>query len=102
MCPLRGQGGGCACLPSLTNQMMALLAARVDVALLNAMVRRAGGGEEEAVPVAPSDVITDPRAMLFPAGPLTFTRGIQIKIVVRGSAAPRMWEALGRRTGVSH
>lgn len=95
LCPLRGRGGSCACLPSLTNQMMEHLAARLDGALLNAMVRRAGGEEEEAVPTPPSDLITDPRAMLFPPGPLTFARGIQIKIVVRGSAAPGMLEAPG-------
>eukprot|EP00897_Mesotaenium_endlicherianum_P006393 jgi/Mesen1/5782/ME000293S04939 len=79
LCPAREAGSECGCIPQLCKLIIEQMAARLDVAIFNALIRDA----DNMTPSDPvSDPITDPRALPFPNGRLSFGHGLQLKIAI--------------------
>ncbi|KAF8095795.1 hypothetical protein N665_0322s0016 [Sinapis alba] len=76
LCPMRGEGHECGCLPVLSKMVMEKCIARVDVAMFNAILRES----EHQVPTDPvSDPIIDSKVLPIPAGDLSFGSGARLK-----------------------
>ncbi|CAH8332160.1 unnamed protein product [Eruca vesicaria subsp. sativa] len=76
LCPMRGEGHECGCLPILSKMVMEKCIARVDVAMFNAILRES----EHQIPTDPvSDPIIDSKVLPIPAGDLSFGSGAQLK-----------------------
>ncbi|KAL3696181.1 hypothetical protein R1sor_010257 [Riccia sorocarpa] len=79
LCPVRGAGHECGCLPMLLKTAIEGLCARLDVALFNAILRNIG----DDVPTDPiSDPVSDPSVLPISPGGLSFGGGSQLKNVV--------------------
>ncbi|KAE9590753.1 hypothetical protein Lalb_Chr20g0110981 [Lupinus albus] len=76
LCPVRGGGHECGCLPVLARMVMEQCIARVDVAMFNAILRESAL-EISTDPV--SDPIVDSKVLTIPAGDLSFRSGAQLK-----------------------
>ncbi|KAL1209869.1 hypothetical protein V5N11_033942 [Cardamine amara subsp. amara] len=76
LCPMRGAGHECGCLPILAKMVMEKCVARIDVAMFNAILRES----EHQIPTDPvSDPILDSRVLPILAGDLSFGSGAQLK-----------------------
>ncbi|KAJ4904890.1 nucleolar protein gar2-related [Raphanus sativus] len=76
LCPMRGEGHECGCLPILSKMVMEKCIARVDVAMFNAILRES----EHQIPTDPvSDPILDSKVLPITAGDLSFGSGAQLK-----------------------
>ncbi|KAG2285110.1 hypothetical protein Bca52824_044714 [Brassica carinata] len=76
LCPMRGGGHECGCLPVLARMVMEKCVGRFDVAMFNAILRES----EHQIPTDPvSDPILDSRVLPIPAGDLSFGSGAQLK-----------------------
>uniref|UniRef100_A0A1J3DFM5 Dilute domain-containing protein n=1 Tax=Noccaea caerulescens TaxID=107243 RepID=A0A1J3DFM5_NOCCA len=76
LCPMRGSGHECGCLPILAKMVMEKCIARVDVAMFNAILRES----EDQIPTDPvSDPILDSSVLPIPSGDLSFGSGAQLK-----------------------
>ncbi|KAL1187967.1 hypothetical protein V5N11_007510 [Cardamine amara subsp. amara] len=76
ICPMRGAGHECGCLPVLAKMVMEMCIDRFDVAMFNAILRES----EHQIPTDPvSDPILDSRVLPIPAGDLSFGSGAQLK-----------------------
>ncbi|KAG2244009.1 hypothetical protein Bca52824_094144 [Brassica carinata] len=76
LCPVRGAGHECGCLPVLARMVMEKCISRFDVAMFNAILRES----EHQIPTDPvSDPILDSRVVPIPAGELSFGSGAQLK-----------------------
>ncbi|CAN6829194.1 unnamed protein product [Brassica oleracea] len=76
LCPTRGEGHECGCLPILSIMVMEKCIARVDVAMFNAILRES----EHQIPTDPvSDPILDSKVLPITAGDLSFGSGAQLK-----------------------
>ncbi|KAJ8758874.1 hypothetical protein K2173_002653 [Erythroxylum novogranatense] len=79
LCPIRAGGHECGCLPVLARLVMEQLVGRLDVAMLNAILRESA----EDMPTDPvSDPICDPKVLPVPAGKFSFGAGAQLKNAV--------------------
>eukprot|EP00850_Spirogloea_muscicola_P018384 SM000168S02583 [mRNA] locus=s168:35959:43415:- [translate_table: standard] len=85
LCPARGIGEDCGCLPTLTWQVLEQCGARLDTALFNALLRDGGGAGMPTDPV--SDPLTEPAALPIQPGQLTFGGGVQLKIAISAWSA---------------
>lgn len=76
ICPMRGAGHECGCLPVLARMVMDKCIGRFDVAMFNAILRES----EHQIPTDPvSDPILDSKVLPIPAGDLSFGSGAQLK-----------------------
>ncbi|CAH2058385.1 unnamed protein product [Thlaspi arvense] len=76
LCPMRGAGHECGCLPVLARMVMEKCMGRFDVAMFNAILRES----EHQIPTDPvSDPILDSKVLPIPAGDLSFGSGAQLK-----------------------
>ncbi|KAL5984221.1 hypothetical protein ACLOJK_018325 [Asimina triloba] len=76
LCPARAGGHECGCVPVLAKMVMEQCAARLDVAMFNAIMRES----ENEIPTDPvSDPIVDSKVLPVPAGHLSFGSGAQLK-----------------------
>ncbi|KAK9698281.1 hypothetical protein RND81_08G093200 [Saponaria officinalis] len=77
LCPVRSGGHDCGCLPVLAKlQIMEQCVARLDVAMLNAILRES----TDDIPTDPvSDPISDAHVLPIPAGKSSFAAGAQLK-----------------------
>ncbi|CAL9245989.1 unnamed protein product [Arabidopsis halleri] len=76
LCPMRGAGHECRCLPILAKMVMEKCIARIDVAMFNAILRES----EHQIPTDPvSDPILDSKVLPILAGNLSFGSGAQLK-----------------------
>ncbi|XP_074294605.1 uncharacterized protein LOC141622466 [Silene latifolia] len=76
LCPVRSAGHECGCLPVLAKLIMEQCVARLDVAMLNALLRESS----EDIPTDPvSDPISDAQVLPIPAGKSSFGAGAQLK-----------------------
>ncbi|KAF2305972.1 hypothetical protein GH714_009203 [Hevea brasiliensis] len=76
LCPLRGGGHECGCLPVLARLIMEQCMARLDVAMFNAILRESA----DDIPTDPlSDPINDSKVLPIPAGKSSFGAGAQLK-----------------------
>ncbi|KAF3558262.1 hypothetical protein F2Q69_00010507 [Brassica cretica] len=76
LCPVRGAGHQCGCLPVLARMVMEKCISRLDVAMFNAILRES----EHQIPTDPvSDPILDSKVLPIPAGELSFGSGAQLK-----------------------
>ncbi|XP_010516408.1 PREDICTED: uncharacterized protein LOC104792073 [Camelina sativa] len=76
LCPMRGAGHECGCLPILGKMVMEKCIARLDVAMFNAILRES----EHQIPTDPvSDPILDAKVLPILAGDLSFGSGAQLK-----------------------
>ncbi|KAJ4904097.1 nucleolar protein gar2-related [Raphanus sativus] len=76
LCPVRGAGHECGCLPVLARMVMEKCVGRFDVAMFNAILRES----EHQIPTDPvSDPILDSKVLPIPAGDLSFGSGAQLK-----------------------
>ncbi|CAL9236589.1 unnamed protein product [Arabidopsis halleri] len=76
LCPMRGAGHECGCLPVLARMVMDKCIGRFDVAMFNAILRES----EHQIPTDPvSDPILDSKVLPIPAGNLSFGSGAQLK-----------------------
>uniref|UniRef100_M4CKE6 Dilute domain-containing protein n=2 Tax=Brassica campestris TaxID=3711 RepID=M4CKE6_BRACM len=76
LCPVRGAGHECGCLPVLARMVMEKCISRFDVAMFNAILRES----EHQIPTDPvSDPILDSKVLPIPAGELSFGSGAQLK-----------------------
>ncbi|XP_061373709.1 uncharacterized protein LOC133316032 [Gastrolobium bilobum] len=76
LCPVRAGGHVCGCLPVLARMVMEQCIARLDVAMLNAILRESA----LEIPTDPvSDPIVDSKVLPIPAGNLSFGSGAQLK-----------------------
>ncbi|KAJ4892155.1 nucleolar protein gar2-related [Raphanus sativus] len=76
LCPVRGAGHECGCLPVLARMVMEKCISRFDVAMFNAILRES----EHQIPTDPvSDPILDSRVVPIPAGDLSFGSGALLK-----------------------
>ncbi|KAK7396272.1 hypothetical protein VNO78_17156 [Psophocarpus tetragonolobus] len=76
LCPVRAGGHECGCLPVLARMVMEQCIARLDVAMLNAILRESA----LEIPTDPiSDPIVDSKVLPIPAGDLSFGSGAQLK-----------------------
>ncbi|EOA23580.1 hypothetical protein CARUB_v10016776mg [Capsella rubella] len=76
LCPMRGAGHECGCLPILAKMVMEKCIARIDVAMFNAILRES----EHQIPTDPvSDPILDSQVLPILAGDLSFGSGAQLK-----------------------
>ncbi|KAH0882098.1 hypothetical protein HID58_058194 [Brassica napus] len=76
LCPVRGAGHECGCLPVLARMVMEKCISRFDVAMFNAILRES----EHQIPTDPvSDPILDSNVVPIPAGELSFGSGAQLK-----------------------
>ncbi|KAI4318047.1 hypothetical protein L6164_025856 [Bauhinia variegata] len=79
LCPLRGVGHECGCLPVIARLVMEQLINRLDVAMFNAILRES----DEEMPTDPiSDPISDSKVLPIPAGKSGFGAGVQLKNVI--------------------
>ncbi|XP_010524226.1 PREDICTED: uncharacterized protein LOC104802359 [Tarenaya hassleriana] len=79
LCPIRGSGHECGCLPVLARLVMEQCIARFDIAMFNAILRES----EHQIPTDPvSDPILDSKVLPIPAGDLSFGSGAQLKNAV--------------------
>ncbi|KAL9240131.1 hypothetical protein vseg_014387 [Gypsophila vaccaria] len=79
LCPVRGAGHECGCLPVLARMVMEECVARLDVAMFNAILRESAS----QIPTDPvSDPIVDSRVLPIPAGEFSFGSGAQLKNAV--------------------
>ncbi|KAG7570161.1 hypothetical protein ISN45_Aa04g027860 [Arabidopsis thaliana x Arabidopsis arenosa] len=79
LCPMRGAGHECGCLPVLARMVMDKCIGRFDVAMFNAILRES----EHQIPTDPvSDPILDSKVLPIPAGDLSFGSGAQLKNAV--------------------
>ncbi|KAL2903597.1 Myosin-H heavy chain [Bienertia sinuspersici] len=79
LCPIRAGGHDCGCLPMLSKLVMEQLVDRLDVAMLNAILR----DSDEDMPTDPmSDPISEPKVLPIPAGKSSFGAGAQLKNAV--------------------
>ncbi|KAI8002298.1 hypothetical protein LOK49_LG08G00794 [Camellia lanceoleosa] len=78
LCPVRAGGHECGCLPVLARLIMEQCVARLDVAMLNAILRES----DDEIPTDPvSDPISDAKVLPIPAGKASFGAGAQLKNV---------------------
>ncbi|CAN8286854.1 unnamed protein product, partial [Cochlearia groenlandica] len=76
LCPMRGAGHECGCLPVLAQMVMEKCIGRFDVAMFNAILRES----EHQIPTDPvSDPILDTKILPIPGGDLSFGSGAQLK-----------------------
>ncbi|XP_042045365.1 uncharacterized protein LOC121791509 [Salvia splendens] len=76
ICPVRGGGHDCGCLPILSKLIMEQLVARLDVAMFNAILRES----DDEIPTNPlADPITDANVLPVPPGKPSFGAGAQLK-----------------------
>ncbi|XP_057766915.1 uncharacterized protein LOC130987407 [Salvia miltiorrhiza] len=76
ICPVRGGGHDCGCLPLLSKLIMEQLVARLDVAMFNAILRESA----DEIPTDPlADPITDAKVLPVPPGKPSFAAGVQLK-----------------------
>ncbi|XP_073019097.1 uncharacterized protein [Primulina eburnea] len=76
ICPVRAGGHDCGCLPLLSRLIMEQLIARLDVAMLNAILRESA----DEIPTDPvADPISDADVLPIPAGKASFGAGAQLK-----------------------
>ncbi|KAL9254766.1 hypothetical protein AKJ16_DCAP00068 [Drosera capensis] len=76
LCPVRGGGHECGCLPVLAKLIVEQCVARLDVAMFNAVLRES----VDDIPTDPvSDPISDSRVVPIPAGRSSFGAGAQLK-----------------------
>ncbi|XVF56073.1 hypothetical protein PTKIN_Ptkin06aG0087600 [Pterospermum kingtungense] len=76
ICPVRAGGHECGCLPVIARMVMEQCIARLDVAMLNAILRESA----HEIPTDPiSDPIVDSKVLPIPAGDLSFGSGAQLK-----------------------
>ncbi|XP_042061392.1 uncharacterized protein LOC121805557 isoform X2 [Salvia splendens] len=76
ICPVRGGGHDCGCLPILSKLIMEQLVARLDVAMFNAILRESA----DEIPTNPlADPITDANVLPVPPGKPSFGAGAQLK-----------------------
>ncbi|KAJ3707407.1 hypothetical protein LUZ61_011112 [Rhynchospora tenuis] len=76
LCPLRAKGSKCGCLPALAKLVMQHCISRLDVAMLNAILREPA----IEVPTDPiSDPIADPNVLPIPPRDLSFGTGAQLR-----------------------
>ncbi|CAM8940439.1 unnamed protein product [Rhodiola kirilowii] len=76
LCPIRAGGHECGCLPLMAKKVMEQLVARLDVAMLNAILRESA----DEMPTDPiSDPISDSKVLPIPAGKTSFGAGAQLK-----------------------
>ncbi|XP_057949540.1 uncharacterized protein LOC131144722 [Malania oleifera] len=79
LCPIRAEGHDCGCLSVLSRLIMEQLVCRLDVAMLNAILRES----DEEMPTDPvSDPICDSKVLPIPAGKSSFGAGAQLKNAV--------------------
>ncbi|XP_058759585.1 uncharacterized protein LOC131632881 [Vicia villosa] len=79
LCPIRAGGHECGCLPMLPKLIMEQCAARLDVAMFNAILRESG----DEIPTDPvSDAISDPKVLPIPPGKSSFGAGAQLKTAI--------------------
>ncbi|KAF8011044.1 hypothetical protein BT93_J1607 [Corymbia citriodora subsp. variegata] len=79
LCPVRGGGHECGCLPVLAKLVMEHCVARLDVAMFNAILRESAN----EIPTDPvSDPISDPKVLPIPAGKSSFQAGAQLKNII--------------------
>ncbi|CAL5371662.1 unnamed protein product [Camellia sinensis] len=79
LCPVRAGGHECGCLPVLARLIMEQCVARLDVAMLNAILRES----DDEIPTDPvSDPISDAKVLPIPAGKASFGAGAQLKNVI--------------------
>ena len=79
LCPMRGGGHECGCLPVLARMVMEKCVGRFDIAMFNAILRES----EHQIPTDPvSDPILDTKVLPVPAGDLSFGSGAQLKNAV--------------------
>ncbi|KAI4375376.1 hypothetical protein MLD38_013255 [Melastoma candidum] len=76
LCPVRGGGHECGCLPVLAKLVMEQLVVRLDVAMFNAILRESS----DEIPTDPlSDPISDPSVLPIPPGKCSFRTGALLK-----------------------
>ncbi|KAI4382519.1 hypothetical protein MLD38_008472 [Melastoma candidum] len=76
LCPIRGGGHECGCLPIISRLVMEQLVGRLDVAMFNAILRES----PDEMPTDPiSDPISDSRVLPIPAAKSGFGAGVQLK-----------------------
>uniref|UniRef100_A0A7N0U8R1 C2 NT-type domain-containing protein n=1 Tax=Kalanchoe fedtschenkoi TaxID=63787 RepID=A0A7N0U8R1_KALFE len=76
LCPIRAGGHECGCLPLMAKKVMEQLVERLDVAMLNAILRESA----DEMPTDPiSDPISDSKVLPIPAGKSSFGAGAQLK-----------------------
>ncbi|CAN8267984.1 unnamed protein product [Cochlearia groenlandica] len=76
LCPMRGSGHECGCLPILSKMVMEKCITRVDVAMFNAILRES----EHHIPTDPvSDPILDSNVLPITSGDLSFGSGARLK-----------------------
>ncbi|KAK7271128.1 hypothetical protein RJT34_26772 [Clitoria ternatea] len=79
LCPIRGEGQECGCLPMLPRLIMEQCVARLDVAMFNAILRES----VDEMPTDPvSDAISDPKVLPIPPAKSSFGAGAQLKTVI--------------------
>ncbi|KAK6117486.1 hypothetical protein DH2020_048764 [Rehmannia glutinosa] len=79
ICPARAGGHDCGCLPVLSKLMMEQLIARLDVAMINAILRESA----DEIPTDPvADPISDAKVLPIPAGKASFGAGALLKNAV--------------------
>ncbi|CAA0832674.1 Unknown protein [Striga hermonthica] len=80
LCPIRAVRHECGCLSALITLVMEQLVNRLDVAMLNAILRES----DEEMPMDPvSDPITYSKVLPVPAGKSSFGAGAQLKNAIR-------------------
>ncbi|KAK6155279.1 hypothetical protein DH2020_009527 [Rehmannia glutinosa] len=85
ICPARAGGHDCGCLPVLSKLIMEQLIARLDVAMINAILRESA----DEIPTDPvSDPISDAEVLPIPAGKASFGAGALLKNAVCPSFGP--------------
>ncbi|KAK9725737.1 hypothetical protein RND81_05G165500 [Saponaria officinalis] len=95
LCPVRGAGHECGCLPVLARMVMEQCVARLDVAMFNAILRESA----DQIPTDPvSDPIVDSRVLPIPAGEFSFGSGAQLKNAV-GNWSRWFEDTIGVETG---
>ncbi|KAL0739988.1 hypothetical protein Bca4012_081501 [Brassica carinata] len=98
LCPMRGGGHECGCLPVLARMVMEKCVGRFDVAMFNAILRES----EHQIPTDPvSDPILDSRVLPIPAGDLSFGSGAQLKNAI-GNWSRSLTEMFGMNSDDDH
>lgn len=98
LCPMRGGGHECGCLPVLARMVMEKCVGRFDVAMFNAILRES----EHQIPTDPvSDPILDTKVLPVPAGDLSFGSGAQLKNAI-GNWSRSLTEMFGMNSDDDH
>ncbi|KAF8094745.1 hypothetical protein N665_0354s0034 [Sinapis alba] len=98
LCPMRGAGHECGCLPVLARMVMEKCVGRFDVAMFNAILRES----EHQIPTDPvSDPILDTKVLPIPAGDLSFGSGAQLKNAI-GNWSRCLTEMFGMNSDDDH